>query len=402
LNFWMLLIALGCAGPQLIKPSHEDRGVKVQDACKFFAKSGLVKNWRDFAGIPFVFEATDSAGNPAPLSRIIIQSKSGNLTLKTDEEGKTTIYFDEALLASNPRVMTADPAHLLGFEFAICFSSKRRGPLSIVQLDSLKVEEVSQDLVYYPEGYDQLVAETKAILPLQRQAIKSILGYSPIPYGVVLTDKSLPLILSDNTVFYRGVKHTLWPISIPDSRAGDYIMVVHEWFETNLNDRVSFGDEKVRWITDGLSELARINFIRNVPQPLRDSLGITQEIEAELSNYLDFVNSNLEEGKQTLDFNLIEWTLVGPRHPIVASDVTGYALSLAFWYRIQQGFGTELIHEFVDRLQDQDRPTGEEAVFILGQLTDTDMYTQLNHFDLPTVRGYLIELADELGIVLNQ
>lgn len=401
LGFSVLLIASGCTGAQFLKPPHEERGIKVEDACKYFAKSGLVKNWRDFAGIPFVFEVIDSAGNPAPLSRILIQSKSGNLTLKTDEEGKTTIYFDEALLASNPRVMTADPAHLLGFEFAICFSSKRRGPLSIVKLDSLRMEEVGQDLLYYPGGHDELVGETRKLLPLQRQAIESVLGLPAIQYGVVLTDKSLPLILSDNTVFHANARHTLWPISIPDLDAIDHTIVVHEWFESNLNDKIHFGDKKVRWIADGLSELARIHFVRSLPHSLRDSTGLTQEIETQLGNYLSFINERLEKGESILNFDLIEWTLASPEHPIAGSDVIGYGLALAFWYKIEREFGTELIHKFITQLQNRNKPTGEQTVQLLTELTNTNIKARLTAFDLSAVRNDLIELARELELNLE-
>lgn len=378
---------------------YAKESANLREICEYFAKAGLVKSWKEFVGVPFVFEITDEQDTPAPYSWLVIKFDGNSFMVQTDSLGMATLRFDEKMLQRNPNVMTLDPSNLLKFNFAMSFPLGGSTELNVIELHELARVWAGNDLLYYPQESDILVSELQNNLPLMRNAIESVLGISAIPYGVVLCNTHKPIILSRNQAYINGQRYSLWPVSLLDEGPeGYYLTVIHEWTESTLNKAIPFSDDRIRWVTDGISEYISLEFARSLSQAKRDSINLTSVLSKRFSSYNGFVNQLLKEGETELEFDLVGWTSVSAEHPIAESDVLGYGLGLYFWTSLTEELGAETIHNFVEKAQDLENPTGDNLVELLGELTGKDIRKMLTNFDLLNIKRKIELISDELKL----
>lgn len=405
----LIVIFMGCSvnpwkSKPLKKSSEQSQQIKgFREVCEYFAKAGLVKSWKEYAGVPFVFEITDEEDAPAPYSWLVIKLDGNSIMVQTDSLGMATLRFDEKILRKNPGITTLDPSNSLKFNFAISFPLGGATELNVVELHELTRVWAGNDLLYYPPENDTLASELQNNLPLMRNAIESVLGISAIPYGIVLCNTPTPIILSRNQAYINGQLYSLWPVSLLDEGPEVYYLIVtHEWTESTLNKAISFSDDRIRWVTDGLSEWASLAFARNLDQATRDSIGLTSALQKRFANYNSFINKLLKAGDTELEFDLVSWTTVSPEHPVEASDAIGYGLGLYFWTSLSEELGVDTIHNFIKKAQELENPTGDNLVELLAELTGKDIRKMLTHFELKDIKQKIGSILDELNLNRTQ
>ena len=381
---------------------YAKESANLREICEYFAKAGLVKSWKEYAGVPFVFEITDEQDTPASYSCLVINFDGNSIMVQTDSLGMATLRFDEKTLRKNPNVTTLDPSNLLKFNFAISFPLGGATELNVVELHELTRVWAGNDLLYYPQRNDILVSELQNNLPKIRNAIESLLNISAIPYGIVLCNTYKPIILSRNQAYINGQRYSLWPVSLLDDGPEVYYLIVtHEWTESTLNKAISFSDDRIRWVTDGLSEYISLAFARNLNQTTSDSIGLTTVLNKRFTSYNSFINQCLKEDKTELEFDLVSWTSVSAEHPIAESDVLGYGLGLYFWTSLIEELGVETIHNFLEGAKNLENPTGDNLVGLLAVLTGKDIRKMLTNFDLLDIKRKIELISDELNLELE-
>ncbi|HCX73230.1 MAG TPA: hypothetical protein DHM37_05885 [Candidatus Cloacimonas sp.] len=401
-------LLLGCSvirpqsKPVATKTENKKDTANLREFCEYLAKAGLVKSWKEFTEVPFVFEITDEQDTPASYSWLVIKLDGNSFMVQTDSLGMASLRFDEKMLRQNPNVMTLDPSKLLKFNFAILFPLGGATELNVVELHELTRVWAGNDLLYYPQENDILVSELQNNLPLMRNAIESVLGISAIPYGIVLCNTHKPIILSRNQANINGQRYSLWPISLLDDGPEDYYLaVIHEWTESTLNKAISFSEYRMRWVTDGISEYISLEFARSLSQAKRDSINLTSVLSKRFSSYNGFVNQLLKEGETELEFDLVGWTSVSAEHPIAEPDVVGYGLGLYFWTSLAEELGVEIIHNFLEGAKNLENPTGDDLVGLLASLTGKDIRKMLTNFDLLDIKRKIELISDELKLELE-
>ncbi len=381
---------------------YAKESANLREICEYFAKAGLVKSWNEYAGVPFVFEITDEQDTPASYSWLVIKFDGNSIMVQTDSLGMAALRFDEKMLRKNPNVTTLDPSKLLKFNFAISFPLGGATELNVVELHELTRVWAGNDLLYYPQRNDILVSELQNNLPKIRNAIESLLNISAIPYGIVLCNTHKPIILSRNQAYINGQRYSLWPVSLLDDGPEVYYLIVtHEWTESTLNKAISFSDDRIRWVTDGLSEYISLAFARNLNQTTSDSIGLTTVLNKRFTSYNSFINQCLKEDKTELEFDLVSWTSVSAEHPIAESDVLGYGLGLYFWTSLTEELGVETIHNFLEGAKNLENPTGDNLVGLLAGLTGKDIRKMLTNFDLLDIKRKIELISDELNLELE-
>lgn len=381
------------------------RGFKTKDMCDGFIKSGIFKDYTDLMKIPFTFAVVDSLGNPCPFGNIILKFEDSTRVINTDNRGETKFYFDIETIELNPTIMAEDRAQRLkfGFTFATPLDTLEKREFQLVNLSELNRLEAEKDIVYYPAGYEELSLQIKKYIPVMRIIIEERIGFAPEPFGIVITNEKEPILLPQNWVIEEGTEYNLFAFSIYDKEfARIYLSIVHEWTEITLNNNIKFGDDKVRWITDGIAEYVSYSFARRLTHDQRGETGISDDIKKELNNYERYVDEQIRNGEKIIKFNLLDWPLTSPTYPLPTKEADmlklglGYALAHYFWYGIEEDFGGKAIPEFIDRISKVESPTGKECAGILTELTEDNILKRLKTFPLVNLKKAIKSVREKL------
>ena len=206
------------------------------------------------------------------------------------------------------------------------------------------------------------------------------------------------------------LKGETWPILVSqqwdslDDGDNDFQLTIcwtmpHEAVESSIA-HLLYHDRRSRWVGDGLAEYSGYLVSKQcsfsvMKERLRDLIG---RVEL-LLTFSDIAYNLINEFQVISGFGaaLRQYNYV---------QRAGYSVSLAFWLRISQHYGEEVIQAFGERLSLHKTwclipgllcmgPNAETAARILSELTGEDIWTKLQHMDLQEVRAILERAAQE-------
>lgn len=218
-------------------------------------------------------------------------------------------------------------------------------------------------LIPYQQGLQVLILQRRGW-----DALRQILQLDPILFPLVVTPGISSLLQQ--------------PFSV---RFWAHWVMVHEGVEGQLARKLYFRDQSARWVGDGLAEYA--------------AYVVTQELDPKVAcegwrNQQLRLRMGLERGLQQYDlikgFPVRHDASLGQDGSRNASDAgveqVGYALAFSFWYRMAQQHGEQTIRDFWERLSQELRPSAEDALSILEQLTGEDVKSWLQDIELEEIQ----------------
>lgn len=384
---------------------ESERGIRIKNLLQFLIQVGFFKSTEDASSSPLVFTIIDSAHNLIPYENAVIEFDKGlikgSIVVRADENGKIVLSFDKLMIEENPRIFAEKATYMIEFKFAgVGERGKPTGEVTIIDLSKIKRMKklkVGDDIIFYESNGKNLAHQLAKYLPKLRKIISKVIGIEPTAWGMVLSVAPEPLHLAETDVNIKGKRYHLHPFSIPDGSPKDwYLTNIHEWTEITLNNLIRYGDEHVRWFSDGVSEYTKITFCRLLTKEERKKLGLEKLLNKELDTYRIYLEEQLSTGKEYFDFNLFAWRMPKPDKVVTEADKYGYPLSLFFWLDMEKRYGKQIISELVKKVLSIQNPTGEQIANILSQLTGENIIDNLKFLKIKEAKVCLDELLKEL------
>ena len=393
-------------------------------------KSGVLLNAREFSDIPLAFTVLDSASNPVPGAKLVIEYADSTAVLQADSSGQVMIVFDSLALRRNPLLRPASPDLRIDLSLSISRGrSNQYHRINVINLSKLHRLKAGEDLVWCPPEYDSAGARLAAYIPVARELIRRVTGFEPVRWGTVLSDSSLPVAASPAVIRVDGKPCLLFPFSLKDeSPYGWCLGNLVQWAERTISDKLPSADAQTRWVQTGITtyleyriitELGRNDVLRRIlADKLRRKLGSFLDglqaakpedvtMESELYEWSDIISSGaiatrampsyVARPEWVLKTDLLKWHAVDPSHPVSDPDLVQYELAAGFWWDLAQRYGESIIPEFLARAQAINARHSQQFLTILTDLTGgLDVRSRLRDFNITNLEDATQQRLNEL------
>ncbi|MDP2946621.1 MAG: hypothetical protein Q8N88_00765 [Nanoarchaeota archaeon] len=370
---------------------------KIKNLIDDMIKMGIAKSVNDFEGVQFSFTVWDNLEKPVPFSYLVLDFDTlGRFKVGlTNQEGKLFLSFSKELINLNPTIFGMKGDSLYGVFFSMTgnIDIDERGKPTSLDLYSLNKKYFVNDIIYYSNslGSDWLEF-TDFIIIKQRQFIFHYLGIESIPWGMALVDEVSPIYLSPPTENIDGKTVKIFPYSTKDRDKPTIAMSnLHEWIEQTLKNY----KELPRWIADGLSENAQLQFAMSLSATELKQFGVNKEW---IKNYFAHSRTKiLKEYNIDSDFNLLSWQYPNIDYPLSdPSQYLGYRAAASFWYTFVIKYGADKIKIILQSIKESDTTDNELILKTMNDICSQDFSKELKYYKIKSILDYYNSTEKEL------
>lgn len=388
----------------LLLKKHEDKGrVYISTITDFLTKFGFFDSKSQLLDETIVVYTLDSSTNkPAPNIPVEIVQNKDTIVVTSDSSARVYFKLSKNYLGQRTYLKAQNPAYFVFFTFNASGYRDEPGNPSIVRLRDYHPLLADSLVVFYPDEQEHLAQIYLRYLKIQSSVLKSLLGFTPRNWGLLLTEKKWPIHFFEPIYLHGEKNYHIFAYSLlSDSLSSILLTNVHEWCESEIKDSLNTSDPNVRWIQDGISEFSRLLFALHLPLEERKQTGVQAEIKQELLKYYTYISKKHKKDKYII-FDLKHWELASLKKVYSDADKLGYPLSLYFWLKITEKHGNNIIVNFLRQVAQIPDAKNEDYINLLRALTGEDIRSKLSHFETDKILRTLESEARKLGIHLAE
>lgn len=396
------LILFSCSLPLLKKHKEKDR-IYISDIINILTKFGFFENKEQLIDETIVFYTMDTTNQIlVPSVPVQIISEKDTSIVVSDSSARLYFKLKPEYFKQNTYLKSVDPGHFVFFTFNASGYRDTVATPSIVKLKDYHPIYDNGVVVFSSNKRNQLARDYLYFLKKQYNSLKNLFGFSPMNWGLVLAEEKNPIHFFEPLYLHNDTLYSIFAYSISSDSLSHILLVnIHEWCETILKEKLNTTDPYIRWFRDGIPEFSRYQFLKELSLSERKKFGFQKEAKQELLKYYHFLQSRFSSKKE-IPFDLTKWPLASINRVYKKEDMLGYPLSLYFWIKIQEKYGTELITQFIQRAIQTKQAKHEDYIQLLSELTGENIKEKLRNFQTADILSTINKVAQQLNIALEE
>jgi|GEM_PF-2108997 len=373
---------------QVKMSSHSKKSAyHFKDMLEGLEKYSIVSH-QNLIGLPIEVTIVDDKNKPVPYAFLVLRFKEHCDTLETDSLGIVHLTITDSLLGQNPEVRAVKNDISYGTIARLFGEFDTEAKPVVININEFASITKNRMVVLYKLGAEAIAESILTHLNEQKSFIRSQLRLEPIPWGVILIDTPVPVILKQTHFEQDFIRYHLYPISTINIYQEFFVGNFRSLIKNTFLNAIQLSEPSAFWFFNGLADYWTYKYILTINKEERKSYGIflyDNETNIRLQTFF--------KRKLVQPVNLLKWK---------PSDQTdwffGFQLFLAFWKKIYDDYRYVAVQKFLFEAKQSKLRTSKELVKVLTKYTSDEVNGLLISFSPQLVQEKIKSIQQEVNI----